>query len=73
MQCPVCRNEMEQGYLQCSSRLCWVKSPHEVFLIPKEGEVLLGFDMNLLTLPAHICKSCKKVLIDYATSNYQEK
>ena len=73
MQCPVCGNEMRQGYIQCKQILSWVKTPHWISLRPEPGEVLLG--KNLFKGPcfeAYICKKCKKVLFDYSKSNFEE-
>ena len=47
MRCPTCGNEMEPGYIQCGSKMAWVKSLHKVSLLPKEGEVLLGNNVFL--------------------------
>ena len=74
MKCPVCGNEMEQGFLQGGQRMAWVKAPHKVSLLPNSGEVLLGNHMiGGLTFCAYICKPCKKVLLDYADAQYEEK
>lgn len=66
MQCPFCNGAMEQGFLQSGNMLVWVKKKHYLSLLPKDGEVLL--DRNYLsgaTIPAWICKSCKKLVAEY--------
>ncbi len=66
MLCPFCEKEMEKGLLQSGSIMVWVKKKHMLSLYPKEGEVLL--DKKYLggcTVPAWICKSCKKVIAEY--------
>ena len=74
MHCPICGNEMEQGYLQCGQRMSWVKSPHKVSLLPKKGEVSLGNNVfGGLSFEAYICKKCKKVLLDYSKADFEEK
>lgn len=74
MRCPTCGNEMEPGYIQCGSKMAWVKSLHKVSLLPKEGEVLLGNNVFLgLSFEAYICKVCKKVLLDYSKADIEEK
>lgn len=74
MNCPVCGNEMAQGFLQGGQRIAWVKTPHKVSLLPKSGEVLLGNNlMEDLSFPAGLCKNCKKILLDYSGADYQEK
>ena len=74
MQCPVCGKEMEQGFLQSGQRMVWVKTPHKVSLLPKSGEVLLGNNvLGGLSFEAYICKSCKKIILDYSKFDYEEK
>ncbi len=74
MKCPLCGNEMEQGFLQSGQRMAWVKTPHKVSLLPKKGEVLLGNHViNGLSFQADICKTCKKVWFDYSQADYEEK
>ena len=67
MNCPECGKVMEEGFVQSGARAVWVHKIHLVSLLPKKGEVELG--RNLLgycAIPAHICKGCKKVLMDYS-------
>lgn len=74
MRCPGCGEEMEPGFLQSGQRMVWVKTPHKISLLQKKGEVLLGNNVfEGLSFEAYICKSCKKVLLDYSTSDYEEK
>ncbi len=66
MLCPFCGEEMEKGLLQGGNILVWVKKKHYISLLPKEGEVLL--DRTYLTnssVPAFICKQCRKVIVEY--------
>ena len=74
MRCPVCGKEMVQGYLQSGQRMAWVKAPHKVSLLPQKDEVLLGNNMfRELSFEAYICKTCKKIMIDYSKADYKEK
>ena len=69
MICPVCGAEMEDGYLQ-SEGVTWVKKPHKISLLPKQGEVMLEYNIiKMSVIPASICKSCKRVLADYSGKN----
>lgn len=73
MKCPYCGAEMENGYLQCMRRVAWVKEPHKISLLPKQGEVLLEnntFKDCIFT--ASICKSCKKIVLDYSDKNTEQ-
>lgn len=73
MKCPYCNSEMEQGFLQGMERLAWVKKPHKVSLLPKQGEILLENNMiKGATFSASICKSCKKILLDYTDKDVRE-
>ena len=64
MKCPVCGNEMEKGYIQTGERMSWVRQKHKVSLFPKDGEV------SGLAFEAFICKSCKKIVLDYSGTDY---
>ena len=41
MRCPICDNEMQQGFIQGNQRIAWVKSKHKILISPQKGEVLL--------------------------------
>ena len=67
MNCPVCGTIMEKGFVQAGGTVVWVKKKHRVSLLPKTGEVELGRSiMGYCAIPAHVCKACKKVLMDYS-------
>ena len=67
MTCPVCHQEMESGFVQVGTRAVWVRKKHLVSLLPKKGEVELCRNlMGYAASPACICKTCKKVLLDYS-------
>ena len=73
MKCPLCGIEMEKGFVQAGERISWVRQKHKISLRPKEGEVLLGNNVfSSLAFEAHICKSCKKIVLDYDGADYQE-
>lgn len=73
MKCPSCNDEMEAGYLQTGTRVAWTKKIHKVSLLPKEGELLLQNNLfNGVNFQAHICKECKKVVLDYSDKKYEE-
>jgi hypothetical protein len=60
---------MEKGYLQAGQIMLWAKKKHKISLLPRDGEVLIA--KNYLTgvaLEAYICKQCKKVVFDYAST-----
>lgn len=69
MKCPFCNQEMEKGYMQTQCAT-WTKSIHKMLLIPQEGEVMLynrRFSYSHYT--SYICKSCQKIIIDYANES----
>lgn len=73
MRCPFCGSFMENGFLQGGSLMVWVKKKHHISLLPREGEVML--DRNYWTstsIPAHICKQCKKVIAEYEEESNSE-
>lgn len=66
MKCPYCSKEMEIGVLQSGQIILWAKKKHHLSLNAKDGEVELGRNyMGGCSLTACICKSCKKVIVDY--------
>ena len=72
MRCPLCGQEMETGFVQTGKRISWVKQKHKISLRPRE-EVLLGNNVfSGLAFEAYICKSCKKIVLDYEGADYQE-
>ena len=73
INCPYCGNVMEDGFLQGMQRVAWVKKPHTISLQPKQGEIML--ENNFVkgsVIPAQICKSCKRIILDYSEKQYQE-
>ncbi len=73
MRCPVCNNEMEQGYLQGMKRVAWVKKQHRVSLHPKQGEILLeNNSIKDFVFTSWICKECRKILVDYSDKEIKE-
>ena len=73
MKCPICEKEMEQGFLQGNQRVAWVKKRHNFSLLPKQGEILLeNNNFRAFIFSAWICKSCKKVIIDYSNKEFIE-
>lgn len=73
MRCPVCNNEMEQGFLQGMNRVAWVKKHHRVSLHPKQGEILLENNaIKDFIFSSWICKGCKKIVVDYSDKEIKE-
>ena len=73
MRCPFCGDPMEKGFIQSGNLMVWVKKKHRISLLPREGEVIL--DRNYWsgsTIPAHICKHCKKVIAEYEEERTSE-
>ena len=73
MNCPVCGKEMEPGFVQTNQRAAWVKKPHPLTLMPKEGEVLLDNKLfSSCSFPGWICRDCRKIVLDYEGKPSQE-
>ena len=62
MNCPNCGKEMEAGRLFGKPPLIWSPKEKKLFLIPREGEVHI---VEKSYPAANICKSCRKVNVDY--------
>ncbi len=70
MDCPYCGKEMQAGFLQSErdGRLSWdvKKRILPVFgLLSDEHFVLKTPLSSTNEVPAHKCRACKKILIDY--------
>ena len=67
MICPICNQEMQQGFVQSGTVILWTKKIHKVSLLHKDGDVLLlkSF-LKPSAVPASICKECKKIIMDYS-------
>ncbi|MDG6221189.1 MAG: PF20097 family protein [Candidatus Thermoplasmatota archaeon] len=80
-KCPVCNNYMEEGWMPMGpyTALMWSKEPRktgwhpdELIAVPrgtmghKESVPETSTDTGLMrNIEAHICKDCKKVLLNY--------
>lgn len=74
MKCPICGNEMEKGLVQAGQRVLWSKKRHYFSLLPKEGEVTIGYNpLGNVCFESYICKSCKRVILDYSEADFEEK
>ena len=73
MNCPVCGKEMEPGCVQTYQWAAWVKKPHALTLMLKDGEILLDKKyVRPCSFPGWICRACKKILLDYEGKPSQE-
>ena len=71
MKCPYCGGEMEQGFIQSPQEISWKKGDKiPVFGRAQfhEGSVVLSYlsFMKGSAVTAFLCRSCRKVIIDYA-------
>ena len=63
-KCPVCDDELAEGFLQAGSGMCFVKEPRLVRMGYGEGEFLLPSSVLKGTcLPARYCKQCESITI----------
>lgn len=68
MICPYCHNEMELGVIQSPHEISWQKKKsligasefHEGAVVLAEGSFMKGSCVQ-----AHLCRKCKKVVIDF--------
>lgn len=71
MKCPYCGEEMEEGIIQSPQEISWkkgIKRPLFGRAAFHEGSVVLS-DLSLMkgsAVVAYLCRSCEKVIIDYA-------
>ena len=69
MFCPICGQEMTEGYIQSDHDFYFTKILHNQFFHPVEskGDIDLS-DNNVLDgskCKVHQCKNCRKIVIDY--------
>lgn len=62
MRCPSCEKEMEQGRLYGKPPLLWSPRRKKLVLLRRQEEVQI---LNGAFPTAYLCKSCRKVVIDY--------
>ena len=71
MNCPYCNQEMEDGIIQGRDELSWKKGTKR----PLFGRAMFHDDSVVLSelsyikgaaVIAYLCRSCKKVIIDYS-------
>ena len=73
MRCPICNQEMEQGFVQSGTKVIWTKRIHKISLLPKDGDVLLLKSVLIPSaIPASICRDCKKIMMDYSETEVSD-
>ena len=70
MNCPSCGKEMEPGWLSGRQPLVWSPEKGRSILRERKGDVSLLEDDFAVTCmtgfpAAHICKDCRKVVVEY--------
>ncbi len=70
MKCPYCKNEMQQGYVQCRDGLRWTEKRQPVAALSFLGRGAIpigmpdGVNPNSTAIAYH-CEACKMVIIPY--------
>ncbi len=70
MKCPYCKNEMQQGYVQCRDGLRWTEKRQPVAALSflGRGAIPIGMPDGVnpnSTAIAYPCEACKMVIIPY--------
>lgn len=67
MNCPCCGREMQYGYISAGGfRVIWTPKEHKMSSLPgKDGVRLTAWTLSGKGTRAHICKACRKVIVDY--------
>ena len=64
MNCPDCGGVMENGFLQSSHRIAYVKQPRWFRIRESQGDCNLPFSpLRGAFFPAYHCTHCKKIII----------
>ena len=74
MNCPYCNTEMENGVIQSSQEIAWLKGDKRKFFVRAkfyDGSVVLSKASFLKgsAVVAHLCRGCQKVIIDFSDSD----
>ena len=81
MKCPYCGNEMELGLIASPYQIVWTRGDKKQSLnnvsIPEGSVVLDKYSLKSFVegcaVKAFLCRSCKKVIIDYGKKTDKEK
>lgn len=68
MKCPCCNREMEKGVVQSAREIFFTTESHNFWFMPSGNQEvsLSSHNWTQPTCIAYICRTCKKVVIDYA-------
>lgn len=62
MKCPACGREMERGWLYADRAAVWTPEPRKMTVFLGKEDVDLT---EKLPTPAHVCRACRKVVVEY--------
>ena len=65
MKCPYCGNEMELGLIASPYQIVWTRGDKKQFLNNVGIQYSLKSFVEGCAVKAFLCRSCKKVIIDY--------
>ena len=65
MNCHFCGKPMEEGVLDSRGPVHWSESATGMSLPTRRGDVILGKALGILRPKARLCRSCRKVIVDY--------
>ena len=65
MNCPLCGNPMEEGVLSSHSPVFWSTAVTGLPFPSQTGDVPLGKALGVLRPKAFLCRTCRKVVVDY--------
>lgn len=67
MNCPICHQEMEKGFIQSGQTILWAETKHRLSTNPRgEKEFLLAQNpLGGAAVPGFCCRSCRKIILEY--------
>ncbi|WP_099156733.1 PF20097 family protein [Virgibacillus ndiopensis] len=66
VRCPECCNELRQGYIFSSRRICWSESADSIFADFGSEEVLIDDAIfKISKIPAFRCEKCNLVIFKH--------
>lgn len=67
MNCPQCGKPMREGFVSAGGyRILWTPKDRRFSAWSGEGDVVLQkLSLAGKTIPAHLCETCRKVILSY--------
>ena len=65
MDCPFCGEPMEEGFVDTLTPVIWRERATALPFPTGTHDILLGKALGLLRPKAHLCRNCRKIVVEY--------